>query len=324
MKEEILVSIICNTYNHEKYISDALESFLMQKTNFKYEVLVHDDASTDKTVEIIKKYKNQYPDIIIPKYQSVNQYSKKIKINSEFQFPRAKGKYVALCEGDDYWTDPYKLQKQVDFMENNPDCSLCVHAASMVNADTKDNIGEMRPSVDSRYFSVAEVIEGGGGLFATNSMMFKVNSIHNLPKFYINAPVGDYPLCIYLAVIGKLYYIDEFMSSYRANATGSWSIRMQDKEKRHAFNKGIVEMLNSINQYTNGVCNHSIKKVLVEFEYNLALLENKVRDVQKPIYRDFYIKLSRKQKIRLYLGAYLPYVLKQYDKIKMKNRCKNG
>ena len=110
---EPLVSINCITYNHEAYIRDALEGFLMQKTDFTFEILVHDDASTDQTANIIRKYEKKYPEIIKPIYQKENQYSQEVEISKQFQFPRARGKYIAICEGDDYWTNPYKLQKQV-------------------------------------------------------------------------------------------------------------------------------------------------------------------------------------------------------------------
>lgn len=119
-----LVSIGCITYNHEKYIRDAIKGFLMQKTTFPFEILIHDDASTDGTADIIREYEKKYPDKIKPIYQMENQYSKGIPISATYQFPRARGKYIALCEGDDYWTDPYKLQKQVDFLEKNIDYGL--------------------------------------------------------------------------------------------------------------------------------------------------------------------------------------------------------
>ncbi len=120
MDKKPLVSICCLTYNHEKYIHDAIEGFLMQKANFEFEILIHDDASTDGTTEIIKEYEKKYPGLIKPIYQTENQWSKGIKPFFKDLFPKAKGKYIALCEGDDYWVDPYKLQKQVDFMEANP------------------------------------------------------------------------------------------------------------------------------------------------------------------------------------------------------------
>ena len=101
------ISICCLTYNHEPYIEQCLEGFLMQKVDFPIEILIHDDASTDKTAEIIRKYESKYPEIIKPVYQSENQYSKGISVSRVYQFPRAQGKYIALCEGDDYWTDPF-------------------------------------------------------------------------------------------------------------------------------------------------------------------------------------------------------------------------
>ena len=122
--ERQLVSICCLAFNHEPYIRKCIEGFLMQKTCFSFEVLIHDDASTDKTAEIIREYEAKYPKIVKSIYQSENQYSKGIKVSQIYQFPRAKGKYIAICEGDDYWTDPLKLQKQVDFLEKNEDYGL--------------------------------------------------------------------------------------------------------------------------------------------------------------------------------------------------------
>ena len=118
MTTKPIVSICCITLHHEKYIRDAIEGFLMQKTSFPIEILIHDDASTDDTANIIREYEEKFPNIIKPIYQTENQYSKGISISATYQFPRALGKYIALCEGDDYWTDPLKLQKQVDFCNN--------------------------------------------------------------------------------------------------------------------------------------------------------------------------------------------------------------
>ncbi len=132
--KEIMVSISCITFNHEQYISDAIESFLMQQTNFNYEILIHDDASTDRTVEIIKEYQKKYPNLIKPIYQTENQYSKGADV-SFINEKRAVGKYLSICEGDDYWTDPHKLQKQFDFMEEHPECSLCVHGGKVVSTE---------------------------------------------------------------------------------------------------------------------------------------------------------------------------------------------
>jgi glycosyltransferase involved in cell wall biosynthesis len=120
-----MVSIDCTTYNHAPYIRQCLDGFLMQKINFPIEVLVHDDASTDGTADIIREYEQKYPDIIKPIYQSENQYSNGINNSLTYNFPRVRGKYIAFCEGDDYWVDPYKLQKQVDFLEKNSEYGMC-------------------------------------------------------------------------------------------------------------------------------------------------------------------------------------------------------
>lgn len=131
----IMVSVICLTFNHEKYIRQTLEGFVRQKTNFRFEVLLHEDASTDKTADIVREYESRYPEIIKPIYQSVNQYTHGGRISQRFNYPRAKGKYFAWCEGDDYWCDEYKLQKQFDIMESHQECSICVHRVQCINED---------------------------------------------------------------------------------------------------------------------------------------------------------------------------------------------
>lgn len=132
-----LVSICTLAYNHKKYISESIESFLMQKTNFQFEILIHDDASTDGTEEIIRDYELKYPEIIKPLYEKENQWVQGRRGSAVFNFPRAHGKYIALCEGDDYWTDPYKLQKQVDFMEKNPEYGLVYADILVIDANGK-------------------------------------------------------------------------------------------------------------------------------------------------------------------------------------------
>ncbi|MBN1214147.1 MAG: glycosyltransferase family 2 protein, partial [Candidatus Lokiarchaeota archaeon] len=118
-----LVSICCSAYNHVNYIKDSIQGFIIQKTSFPFEILIHDDASTDGTTEIVKDYEHKYASLIKPIYQKDNQYSKGISPGN-INRKRATGKYIAICEGDDYWTDPYKLQKQVDFLESNPEYGL--------------------------------------------------------------------------------------------------------------------------------------------------------------------------------------------------------
>ena len=132
-QKQPLVAIRCITYNHGSYIRDALDGFVMQQTDFSFVAIVHDDASTDNTAAIIREYASRYPDIILPIYETENQYSKhdgSLRRIMNNACAATGAKYIALCEGDDYWTDPLKLQKQVDFLESHPDYSLCFHNAN--------------------------------------------------------------------------------------------------------------------------------------------------------------------------------------------------
>ena len=136
-----LVSICCFTYNHAQFIRKCLDGFLMQKTDFPIEILIHDDCSTDGTIEIIQEYTAKYPELIFPLYEEENQYSRggagKMDL---YNYRRARGKYIAYCEGDDYWTYPLKLQKQVDFMEANPEYSVCWHRSKQFIVETGEFI----------------------------------------------------------------------------------------------------------------------------------------------------------------------------------------
>ena len=137
MEQKPLVSILCATYNQKDFIAQTIESFLMQKVDFPIEIIVHDDASTDGTAEIVKEYADKYPDIIKPIFQKENQHSKKTGIWNTFIYPKAQGKYYADCEGDDYWTDPNKLQRQVDFLESHPEYSLSTENANVLISKSK-------------------------------------------------------------------------------------------------------------------------------------------------------------------------------------------
>ncbi|MGI6426257.1 MAG: glycosyltransferase family 2 protein [Natronincolaceae bacterium] len=317
MQNEITVSIICNTYNHENYIADAIEGFLIQKTDFNFEVLIHDDASTDRTQEIIREYELKYPDIIKPIYQKENQHSKGVKISSTYNFPRVKGKYIAICEGDDYWIDSFKLQKQIDYMQKHSECSLCVHAAYRVRPDKTKLKSPVRPSHGNRVFTTEEVILGGGGLFATNSILYPAVFKDNRPKFFKNAPVGDFPLAIYLALKGTVYYMDEFMSAYRVGVPGSWTNRMAssgiENQKEH-INK-IENMLNEINCYSEFKYTDAIKRKLCINRMNLMLKQGLFKEAREE-FKEVYSSLDRVGKMRIFARQYFPNITRVLIKLK--------
>lgn len=316
---EIMTSICCITYNHENYIADAIESFLMQKTDFPYEILIHDDASTDRTPEIIKQYESKYPDLIKPIYQTENQYSKGVKIG-HLNMERAKGKYMAICEGDDYWTDPYKLQKQVDYMEKHPECSMCVHAVYKVSPEKTKMKSHVRPNRGNKVFTVEEVIEGGGGLFATNSILCPTVFGENRPDFYENAPVSDYPLAIYLALKGTVYYIDEFMSAYRVGVKDSWSSRRSSSIERYVahYNK-TMDMFDEINRYTEYKYDNAIKKSKKRGHFNLMLNQWMFKEAKEGEFKEIYSALDIKTKIKIFIKQYCPSIAKFLINIKRKS-----
>jgi len=219
-----LVSIVCTTYNHAKYIRNAIEGFLMQKTTFPIEIIIHDDASTDKTKEIVKDYESKYPNLIFPVYQKENQWSKGVKrILLTFVFPNCKGKYIAFCEGDDFWTDPYKLQKQVDFLEGNLDYGL-VHTdynILTINENSSEKI--------SSYHSSTNIVIPEGrvqkaliksNFIATVTVVARKCLIdqyaNNLPvKNILRYTQGDYPLWLFIAGQTSIGYLNSTTSSYR-------------------------------------------------------------------------------------------------------------
>ncbi|MEG0449821.1 MAG: glycosyltransferase, partial [Lysinibacillus sp.] len=292
------------TYNHEKYIADAIESFLMQKTNFKYEILIHDDASTDRTADIIREYEKKHPDLIKPIYQEENQYSKGKPVD-RVNMMRANGKYIALCEGDDYWIDPYKLQKQADYMEAHAECSLCVHGGEIVNAAEKKRIAYNRASKGNKNYTVEEVIEGGGALFITNSMFYPLDHYYDRPKFFELSPVGDYPLAINLSLLGTVHYLDECMSAYREGVSGSWTDKNMSslKGRTEHFDK-ISIMLDELNQYTNFQYNNSINKRKYWDQLFLLLEQGKFKEAKTGKCKDVYLELGYKKKFIIFMDQY--------------------
>ncbi len=293
---EPVISIICNTFNQEKYIAEALDSFLMQKVNVPFEILVHDDASTDRTSEIVREYEAKYPDIIKPIYQTENQYSKGVSITPEIQIPRAKGKYIAFCEGDDYWTDENKLQIQLDFMEENADYTICCHAYNMVNKD--------RSLIEERFdfsgdcdVSMKRLI--GNQLlvpqFAT--LFVRYDCISKFKGEFLGRKSSDMIIRIFCATEGKMRYFNKNMSCYRRFTETSWTVRVGKNTEKMV--KGLLEgvpFLEKLNAHTNFIYNEDIKAAIDDRYFQAELLENKYREARKrkafkiaPVKRKVYI-----------------------------------
>lgn len=246
-----VISICCLAYNHELYIRQALDGILMQKTEFPFEIIIHDDASTDHTAGIIREYEERYPDIVKPIYQEKNQYSQRIKISKTWIFPRVQGKYIALLECDDFWTDPYKLQKQVSYMEIHPECSGTFHAANwLVDEKIVRNDRHFGKECD---VTPQQVILGGGEYCASASLCYRAQYAFDWPHFREIANVGDYPLQILLALRGNFHYFPQIMSGYRLGRVGSWTaMTREDSEKRYASLRATIRWLEELDKETDG------------------------------------------------------------------------
>lgn len=221
-----LVVIQCLVYNHEKYLRDALEGFVMQKTNFPFIVIVHDDASKDNSGLIIKEYAVKYPDMIYPIIEKENQYAKYKSFEGVFKVVDeatnlARGKYIAICEGDDCWTDPFKLQKQVDFMEANPDVALCFHNVDVV----RETASKLKFSkIEDKIYSPDEVYLDW--IVPTASILMRADSLSDKwDKKYIN---GDIIYILSASLKGKLYGMSQTMGIYRIQPNGMTASRRRN------------------------------------------------------------------------------------------------
>lgn len=264
MNNKIEVSIICNTYNQKDYIADALKGFVEQETTFKFEILVHDDASTDGTTEIIKEFALKYPEIIKPIYQEENKYSKDIPITETFQYPRVRGKYIAFCEGDDYWIDSNKLQKQYEAMEAHPEIDMCAHGAIFIDGFSGEIMKTYTLSEHEYIYSSKQVIKGGGGFLPTASLFYRSSLL--LQKYSFTTIMSlDYVWQIHGSLRGGMLYLPDAMSVYRVNATNSWTVRTQkDYFYRLNFQKKMRKMFRTLNKDTEGLYLNAICKMYFE------------------------------------------------------------
>jgi glycosyltransferase involved in cell wall biosynthesis len=294
-QETVMVSICCITYNQEEYIRDALDGFLSQETDFSYEVLIHDDASTDGTADIIREYARQYPEIIKPILQTENQYAKGLtNVSGTYNFPRAKGRYIAMCEGDDYWTDPHKLQRQTDYMEAHPDCSLVFHSACIEVQGRALTERRMRPYRRSRRVSPEEIIDKTSG-YPTASLMFRADMVKILPDFYVNAPLADIPLQLMAAARGWAYYMDRPMCVYRLGGAFSWTTLMKQgdyERKQRQYYQDMKKMYRGFDRETGGRFHEVARRALARIYFLTKVNTKQYGEVLAKRNRRFYRELN--------------------------------
>lgn len=307
---EIVVSIICCAYNHANYIRECLDGFISQKTEFPIEVLIHDDASTDNTAEIIREYETRYPKFIKPVYQQVNQYSQGVDIFFDILLPKAKGKYIAICEGDDYWTDPLKLQKQVDFLESHSDYGMI--------------FGKVRRyiQVKRRFGSIfGSPVESVENLLRNNTVptLTAVCRKELLLRYVMDIGnqqwlLGDYPLWLFIAIHSKIAFLDEILAVYRVLEESA--CHSKDYRKLESFNRSVFDMKSFfVHKYSIGnirICEDDMNDAHMSYAMSFNKRTIAIEDYHK-IHR-FSFRLFLKYLLcKLYLlgiyRSYLKYIL---------------
>lgn len=306
MDSQIMVSVVCNAYNHEKYIEKCLQGLVMQKTNFAYEILIHDDASTDGTADIIRTYEKMYPDLIKPIYQTENQYSKGGIY--QFQYPRVKGRYIAFCEGDDYWTDENKLQRQYDAVEAHPEVDMCAHTADVISEDGERVVQCISPRKEKCIIPVEDVIYGGGGFVATNSLMYRAE-LANTEYEFRNSWRIDYTLQVLGALRGGMLYLPENMSAYRRMSIGSWTTRIcSSKKKRERLYQKKQQMLECLDRETGGKYTAVIERTRIKEEFLAHCTEGEHRQALSKKYKEIRREKGFVFTAKIYIKFLFPFL----------------
>ena len=273
-----IVSIICLTYNHEPYLRDCLEGFVMQQTSFPFEVLVYDDASLDRTADIIREYVAKYPNLIKSTLYEKNNYQQGLGYVGFYTgVKEARGKYIAYCEGDDYWTDPKKLQKQVDFLENHLDYEICAHETLVkyeVRESTNDvlfshtNINMFLNRRNRTEYGFKDALTGN--IFHISSLMYRNRDLQ-LPQWKHEISAGDMILFMLLAEKGKIYVLPDVMSVYRQHSD-SLSNSSEEFQKLLPFLQLSVNVLLRMNEYWNRKYEHLIFPIVARYYVKMEFL----------------------------------------------------
>jgi len=268
------VSVCVPAYNHEKYIAQMLDGALMQQTTFPFEIVIGDDASTDRTQEIIRDYMDKYPGRIRAFLHEENQGPKEPREfagrNNVLALLKAcKGEYVAMCEGDDYWTDTLKLQKQVDFLDANPDFSICHHNVEVIYEDGSPSHFFNNP--DQKLVSTIEDILEDKWFMATASWLYRNHFLNNdFADWHAKAAAGDWAVVIQLAAHGKIGYLPETMGIYRKHSAGLSNVHAQTNIR---FWKNRKEMFENVNKWLAFRYDKTIQETVSKYSTYLSHAE---------------------------------------------------
>lgn len=326
---DIKVSVYCLAYNHGKYIRKALEGFVNQKTNFKYEVFVHDDASTDDTAEIIREYAEKYPDIIKPIYQTENQYSKGAKIMLTYILPKMSGRYIAACEGDDFWMDENKLQMQFDALEAHPECAIC--HSKVERTDVHGNIispplppMEIKSGVikSKDYLSLVAYAGPRQTLtFQVSGFMARIELyeeyVKNKPDYAKIFKVGDIPIFLYMGMKGDAFYINSSMSCYRTGNSDSFVGKMgASEEKKIKHYMAEIDALRAFDEYSGHIVHEAIENGVRNRRFEMLRAVHDIPAMRGREMKEIYKTLPAKARLKEWLYCYLPWSEQIWNSLK--------
>lgn len=307
MKE---ITVVVMTYNQRDYIKQALESILSQTIKVNFDILIHDDCSDDGTYQILLDFQNKYP----KKIKIIRQESRKFLIDGfnmmicKYVTPQIDSKYVAYCDGDDYWCDTSKLQKQYEFMESHPNYSMCFH-----------NAYQLRPNNDmsSRWFIKDEgdigledlINENPGIPIATSSLFVKSEVFKNFSDWRKAYSVEDLPLYMTAALDGKIYRLKEIMCVYRQFSNGSWSSQNKDNlERLISHQKNLINSAKLFDEQTNNSYHELVTNHISGCEFRIAMFNRDFKTIFSKKNKKFVIRLKRKERLSLKLQYRMPYL----------------
>lgn len=330
----------CFTYNHESFITETLNGFVMQETTFPVVSIIIDDASTDKTPDVVRAFIKENFDLAdtAVAYEKETDYGYIIyaqhKTNKSCYFaavllkenhksqrkPKKQyikewgedAKYIAFCEGDDYWTDPHKLQKQYDFMVNHPEYTLCGCSTAWKNELNgkllNNNIAESDKDISFEDF----VNSKNKRVFPTVSFFVRSDIVETIPRW--GFPVGDIPLTLYASINGPVRMLSDTMCVYRFFAKGSWTEKNGDPAKRIEVAKKMINALENLNAYYDYKYDEILKRRIMSHRYTVALLSRDFDAIRNTDLREIYNQRSTKRKISDYMRCKHPWLFRKWSR----------
>lgn len=312
-----LVSVCCVTYNHASTVAQALDSFLAQREDVSLEILVHDDASTDGTPAILRRYAEEYPDVVKPLFEAENQYRKGTAMDATFNFPRALGEYIALCEGDDYWSDPHKLARQIECLQSHPGCTFCFTNGTVLDVSGRTSERDFIPY----YPEEAAVYEPRTreydlcgltrlSFIPTASFLFPRSALAKVPRELLLSPCpsGDLRLKLCLTAVGKAVYLHAFTCVYRLNAQSSamarWGAEAPQRTRLRC--EQVIAMLQGVDRLSGGRCRAELTRLMDEQRRVLIEAAPARGMLADPDLRRVYRGLPPARRLKTRLKLFLP------------------